>query len=485
MNRWRLLVAALWVCLLVAPAFAQPFRTEQIVAGSGYLFAGSAPGDDTRLFVMTQAGVVRIYSRATGQLLATPFLTVPVQAAGEAGLLGLAFHPDYAANGYFYVYHGNTTARNIVRYRVSADPNVADPASATLIWRVAPGGGGIHFGGWIGFGPDGLLHIAWGNGGTTANSSSLTSYYGKMLRIDINGPDLLPGTADDDGFPADADRNYRIPPTNPFAGVMGQEEIWAYGLRNPFRCSFDRETGDLWIGDVGDSREEIDLAPAGTGGGRNYGYPCMDGTICRTGTGCVCNSPLYTAPIHAYQRVSGAAAVIGGYVYRGCALPELRGRYIFGDYGQNRVWSFRAVDGAVTGFTDMSATPPLTGIRSFGEDNSGELYICAALGVYRLVPVTPDCNANGLVDGCEITAGAAPDVNHNFIIDSCEHPWPCNPDYNQDGDIGADSDIEDFFRCLAGNCCPACGNADFNGDGEIGTDLDIEAFFRVIAGSAC
>lgn len=473
---------------IASVAAAQPFRYQQVATGS-FLWASSPPVDTGRLFLMTQGGTIRVLNLATGQLLTTPFLTVPgITASGEAGLLGLAFHPQYAANGYFYVYYTTPTVRTIARYHVSTtDADVADAASARIILQVGTTSAGIHQGGWLAFGPDGLLYNAWGNNAVAANGQVITNnLLGKVLRIDINGPDGVPGTADDDGFPADDSKNYRIPPGNPFVGITGDDEIWAYGLRNPFRGSFDRETGDFWIGDVGDNREEIDFAAAGTGTGKNYGYPCVDGNICGTSTGgCVCTNPAFTAPIYPYQRAGGSTAVIGGYVYRGCSLPTLRGRYIFTDYAQNRVWSFRQVSGAVTDFQVMTPTPPLTFVRSMGEDASGELYFCASSAVYKLVPVTPDCNANGLIDGCEITAGTAPDVNHNGVIDPCEHPWPCHEDYNQDGDIGTDRDIEDFFACLSGRCCAVCGSADFNGDGDVGTDQDIEAFFRVLAGGNC
>jgi glucose/arabinose dehydrogenase len=466
--------------------------TRQFLADpspSGYsVFVTAPPGDTQRVFIVLLTGQVRVFNLATNQLLATPFVTVPTAVNGEQGLLGMAFHPQYQQNGFFYVYYTNAQglARVIARYRVSqSDPNVADPTSATTILSYNASGPGIHQGGWIGFGPDGYLYIAWGDNGSIGNSQVTTNnLLGKVLRLAMNGPDGIPGTPDDDGFPADPNRNYRIPPSNPFASGGGDPEIWAYGLRNPWRCSIDHDTGDLWIGDPGDStQEEVDRVPRNQGG-LNFGWPCMEGTWC-TGMGqCVCNSPGLTMPVYSYAHISSGAA-IGGYTYHGCAIPWLRGKYIFGDLS-SRVWALSWNGSAVTGVTNLSGQIA-TITRSFGEDAAGELYMCTTLGVYKIVPSAPyaDCNGNGIPDGCEILSGAAPDVNHNFIIDSCEHPWPCNPDYNQDGAAGTDQDIEDFFSCLAGHCCPACGSADFNGDGAVGTDEDIESFFRVLAGGPC
>jgi glucose/arabinose dehydrogenase len=355
----------------------------------------------------------------------------------------------------------------IARYRVSAsDPNVADPASATTIFFYPGGVSGIHFGGWTAFGPDGKLFVAWGEAGASANAPDITDNpLGKLLRFDVNGPDGAPGTSDDDAFPADANRNYCVPADNPFVGVEGDDEIWAYGLRNPWRNSFDRLTGDLYIADVGAATwEEVNFAPPPPAApGRNYGWPCMEGFFCAgtSSTNCACNNPSLTPPVYAYGRTLGGA-ISGGYVYRGCAMPWLSGLYVFGDYVSRRVWTARfngtALVDVVDRTADVWAGAAGSSIYSFGQDARGELYISSGSAIYKLVPV-------GAADQCN--CGSA--------------------DYNGDGDYGTDQDIEVFFRCLAGDCPLHCDIwcTDFNGDGDYGTDQDIEAFFRVLAGGYC
>lgn len=404
------------------------------------LFITHAPGDSTRLFVVQRTGQIRILkSNGPGTLptlLSTSFLDVSslVQTGWlEYGLLGLAFHPDYAHNGYFYVNYTPAGATNadthVVRYRVSSNPDVADPASASTVLRYTYTRR-EHRAGWMDFGPDGYLYILTGDGGesdpdnaaqTTAASSNL-ALRGKLLRLDVDGEDNIPGNADDDAFPSDPNKNYSIPPTNPFVIDPGNPprapEIYAYGLRNPWRASFDRLTGDLWIGDVGqNTREEVDRIPAGLTG-LNFGWRCTEGTFCVGLSGCTCNGPTLTPPIYEYPHSTGLC-VTGGYVYRGCAYPALRGTYIFADYQSNKAWSFRHVPGApnngVTAFTDRwsQIQPgggfPVSGISSMGEDNDGELYLCAysAGSIYKIVPpvgapgASRDDNANGIPDACE------------------------------------------------------------------------------------
>jgi len=240
------------------------------------VFVTAPTNDSQRLFVVEQhTGRIRVLDLTNLDIRSTPFLTVPDVSTGyEQGLLGLAFHPDYGSNGYLYVDYtdaGGTT--RVVRYQVSADPNVADPNTALPILAIDQPQSN-HNGGWIGFGPDGYLYIASGDGGAgndqgpghtepDGNGQDITdNWLGKLLRIDVDG----------DAFPGDPMRNYAIPPTNPFVGIDGDDEIWAYGLRNPWRCSFDRLTGDLYIGDVGqNAREEINVYPASEPGGANFG----------------------------------------------------------------------------------------------------------------------------------------------------------------------------------------------------------------------
>jgi glucose/arabinose dehydrogenase len=374
-------------------------------------FAASPPGDDQRLFVLEQhSGRIRIVRLADGSIDATDFLTIGGLATGtEQGLLGLAFHPAYASNGFFYV---NVTvasgATEIRRYHVSADPDVADPASATLVlgWAQPQAS---HNGGWLGFGPDGYLYVAVGDGGGandsdtghtdgTGNAQDVTdNLLGKLLRIDVDGDD----------FPADDTRNYAIPPSNPFVGMTGDDEIWSFGLRNPWRSSFDRATGDLYIADVGqDAREEIDVQPAGAGGGQNYGWRLREGTIA-TPTGGVggARPPGAIDPIYDYPHGTGAFqgdSVTGGYVYRG-PIAEIQGQYFFGDFVSERIWSLvwdgsdpTTFDGTnFTSLIDRTAelTPDVGAINqisSFAEDDAGNLYILDLGGeIFRITSAEP------------------------------------------------------------------------------------------------
>jgi len=390
---------------VVAPALGQALSATRVANGfTQPLAVTHAPGDAGRLFVVERTGRVRIINLANGTVNTTPFLNLSSLVTTswlEYGLLGIAFHPDYQHNGYFYVNYtpsGATAADTlVVRYRVSqSDPNVADPSTATPILRFGFGTRVQHRAGWMDFGPDGFLYISTGDGAENDPDNAaqnLTLLRGKILRLDVNGPDGIPGTADDDGFPADANKNYRIPPGNPFAGSpTNAQEIWAFGLRNPWRCSFDRQTGDLWIGDVGQAtREEVDIAPAGAAGGRNFGWRCTEGTSCTGLSGCTCNAVALTPPVYEYTHSVGLS-VTGGYVYRGCALPEIRGTYIFADYQNSKFFSFRYNGTTVTSFADR--TSEFSGLAqpsAFGEDAAGELYFCeySAGTVQKIVARTP------------------------------------------------------------------------------------------------
>src|SRR6266542_1933964 len=257
-----------------------PFPTIQlqpVVSGLTMPVTVTNAGDGSgRLFIVQQTGQIRIFTNGT--LLLAPFLDISdlVSCCGEQGLLGLAFHPDYATNGFFYVDYTDNAGNTVVaRYSVSEnDPNVADPDSAqTVLTQVQPFSN--HNGGQLAFGPDGSLYIAFGDGGSAGdpqeNGQNLETWLGKILRVDINGDD----------FPGDPDRNYAVPPDNPFVGVPGLDEIWAYGVRNPWRCTFDRVTGDFFIADVGQGNwEEIDFQPANSTGGENYGWDVLEGMHC-------------------------------------------------------------------------------------------------------------------------------------------------------------------------------------------------------------
>jgi glucose/arabinose dehydrogenase len=341
------------------------------------VFIGNAHDGSNRLFVVERPGVIRVVQN--GQLLPDPFLDITqlVESGGqEQGLLGLAFHPDFAHNGIFFVDYtakGDGEPDTVARYHVSADPNRADPASAvTLIAQ--PDIAANHNGGMLAFGPDGYLYIALGDGGVggSPNGQKLDTLFGKILRLDV-----------DHGDP------YAIPPTNPYVNdPNAKPETWAYGLRNPWRFSFDRATGDLWIGDVGETKyEEIDLQPAGDKGGENYGWATMEGLHCyQPSSGC--DQSGLTLPISEYTHDDGCA-VVGGYVYRGVADPSLTGVYFFGDDCSGNLWSLQR-DAQGTWQQHLELQTDLA-ISSFGEDEAGELYVTDLQGgaVYRLRAAQP------------------------------------------------------------------------------------------------
>ena len=297
--------------------------------------------DTQRLFVLEQHGRVKLI--VNGTLQATPFLNIDSLVPNQTynGLLGLCFDPDFENNGFFYVQHTLSGNRvSVARYSVSGNPDLADHGSRETILEFPFPGVGHHVGGWIGFGPDGYLYIPLGDGGTTGDSAggtrsqSLTSVWGKMLRVDVHGADA---------YPDDENRNFAIPPDNPFIG-SGLGEIYARGLRNPFRADFDDASGDMWIADVGlFVREEVDFIEAGSAGGQNFGWDCAEGTICSSNGNCSCNSML-TGPIHEYTHSLGCS-ISGGSVYNGCAVEGMLGRYFFGDWCTGRIWSCRQENG--------------------------------------------------------------------------------------------------------------------------------------------
>ncbi|HEU5322281.1 MAG TPA: PQQ-dependent sugar dehydrogenase, partial [Methylomirabilota bacterium] len=280
-------------------------------AFSGPLYVTAPPADTARLFVVEKTGAIRIVRRDT--LLARPFLdlTDSVSGGGEQGLLGLAFHPDYGVNRRFFVHYTDRAGdTRLVRYQVSSDPDSADYGSGVhLLFVDQPFAN--HNGGWIGFGPDGYLYMGLGDGGSggdpQGNGQNLGTLLGKILRLDVDG-----------GTP------YGIPPDNPFVDSAGARgEVWAYGLRNPWRASFDRLTGDLFIGDVGQGGwEEISVQPAASAGGENYGWNVMEGTHCYAAP--TCDATGLVAPVTEYATRDGCA-VTGGYVYRGTAVPAIAG----------------------------------------------------------------------------------------------------------------------------------------------------------------
>ena len=356
-----------------------PLRTVEVAGGLSFpVYVTHAPGDYARIFVLTKAG--RIYVVKAGQRLAEPFLDIDdlSSAINERGLLGMAFHPDYpAVNAFFINYTDNNGDTVIARYAVSQDPDIADPDGDAILMISQPAAN--HNGGWLEFGPDGYLYIALGDGGGQRDpngrgQNTVGELLGNILRIDV----------DSDAFPADPLRDYAIPPDNPFVGVDGEDEIWAYGLRNPWRCAFDSATGDLFIADVGESEhEEINFEPFGSPGGANYGWRCFEGTEC-TSFG-LCNCPAVDAvePIHVYSHDNGSCSISGGEVYRGCAIPDLAGAYFFGDFCTSQLWTLTFVDGQplIEGRTsELTPEGGISGVSSFGKDAAGEVYICDYVG---------------------------------------------------------------------------------------------------------
>ena len=334
------------------------------------------PGDTTRLFVVEKTGRVRILRG--GALLPRPFLDLSgrVSRGSEQGLLDLEFHPSYASNRRFFVHYTDVSGdTRVVELQASDDPDSAAAAERVILSVDQPYSN--HNGGELAFGPDGKLYIGLGDGGSggdpQGNGQNLGALLGKILRIDV-----------------DAGTPYGIPADNPFVSRAGARgEIWSYGLRNPWRFSFDAETGAMWIGDVGQNAwEEIDVEPAGQGG-RNYGWNRMEGSSCYP-PGSSCNQTGLSLPVAEYGHGDGCS-VTGGFVYRGPDLPELRGAYFYGDYCTGLVRSLRWVNGGATDPRDWTATlrtrggGPMAGLSSFGVDGRGELYLVLLTGeIYRL-----------------------------------------------------------------------------------------------------
>jgi len=329
-------------------------------------------GDD-RLFIVEQSGTIRIIN-GDNTVNSTPFISISVNDNGnEQGLLGLAFHPDYATNGFFYVHYTRSNgASRISRFGTTDDPDIADPNSEFEILEVDQPFGN-HNGGGLVFGDDGFLYIGLGDGGSGGDPGNRAQnpaiLLGKMLRIDVDNQD--------NGL------NYAIPDTNPFVdNTSFRGEIWDYGLRNPFRFSFDDETGAMWIGDVGQSAvEEIDR---GTGGGHNYGWRCYEGSSTFNTSGCPDPSEL-TFPVaeYAHDNSCGFFSVVGGYVYRGADFPTMQGLYFFSDTCADDI---RYVDATTPAAITFSESFNGNSFVTFGEDQNKELYISGLAGtVYRVV----------------------------------------------------------------------------------------------------
>jgi glucose/arabinose dehydrogenase len=409
-------IKGLGIALLATSATAAaPTLDLQLVANQltnvvAITHAGDGSG---RLFVVQQNGLIKIVNGTN--VLATPFLNISslLLNSGEQGLLGLAFDLGYSTNGNFFVYYTHTTGDSNIVARFTAIPpstNVVSAATRSEVISITHTNQANHNGGCIQFGPDGYLYIATGDGGAGCdtvgpnNAQNLNSLLGKLLRLDVN-----------------TNTTYRIPVTNPFVGFAGLDEIWAYGLRNPWRFSFDRLTGDLFIGDVGqDAREEVDFQIAGSAGGQNYGWNCMEGFLSNTCAGIVCATPAMIRPILDYDHSSSRIAIVGGYRYRGAAIPPLVGTYLYADekgsgplYGATQslagVWS-----------SILLTNTPFT-ITTFGEDERGELYLSryssgTAGAIYRIV--WKDTDADGLPDDWEQQFfGSTTGVSTNADVD--------------------------------------------------------------------
>jgi glucose/arabinose dehydrogenase len=335
------------------------------------------PLDDGRIFVVEQGGRIRV--ARNGALQTTPFLDISsrVLSGGERGLLSVAFHPLYATNHFFYVYYttsaGGALANGdivIERFTTTSNPEVADPATAKLIITTAHSLQSNHNGGLVAFGPDGMLYAGLGDGGgggdpyqTGQNQNALL---GSLLRLDIAGDP------------------YTIPPSNPFVGQAGKRgEIWAKGLRNPWRYAFDAPTGLLYIADVGQgAREEVNVVPA-TQAGVNYGWSIMEGAICYNAS--TCNQTGLTLPIIDYTHAAGCS-ITGGYVYRGSAIPGIRGHYLYSDYCTGFLRSFRYENGVAVDVKDWGLTMSL--VSSFGVDFGGELYVMSGNSILKVAQGT-------------------------------------------------------------------------------------------------
>ena len=387
-----LMLALVATLFFASPRPASAWGTTQIVTGlSQVVYAKGIeyPGVGTLTYVVQQNGIIRVL--VDGNLQATPFLNIDprVVSGGEQGLLCLALHPDFLNNGEFFVNYSSASesgATKVSRFTLlGGDPLIGDPDSEENLLTVAQPFTN-HNGGWIEFAPDSTFYIGMGDGGSGGDPGNRAQngnvLLGKILRLDV-----------DSGTP------YGIPADNPFVGGGDGflDEIWAYGVRNPWRNSFDRETDDLWIGDVGQNLwEEIDFEPANTGG-RNYGWRLMEGLACYNPPS-NCDDGSLTLPIHVYSHALGNS-VTGGYVFRDSAVPELNGLYIFADFGSGRIWSLEhdgnggnvVVTERTSEFSPSNEGFTINTVASFGEGPNGELYICDYGGqVYQVVPDPTD-----------------------------------------------------------------------------------------------
>jgi glucose/arabinose dehydrogenase len=380
-----LVAAAALVALTTSVAAAAPTSAKialQLRASglSEPVYVTSARDGTGRLFIVEQTGRIKILK--SGTVYTSPFLNIASQVSGaeEQGLLGLAFDPHFTSNRKLYIDFTDVNGNTVIRqYRTSStNPNLVATSSARTILKISQPYAN-HNGGMLAFGPDGYLYIGMGDGGSGGDpgnrAQSTGTLLGKILRINVNG--------------TTSTRNYLIPSSNPYVGRTGLDEIWQLGLRNPWRFSFDRSTGNLWIGDVGQSRwEEVDRAvrtSSGAGRGVNWGWHVLEGFACYSpSTGC--STAGKTMPVLAYDHSNGRCAVTGGYVSRGPAVPALNGGYVFADYCSGEIFVINSTAGSrptPVRLLDTSLT-----ISSFGEDSVGNLYLLDHGGgaLYAIVP---------------------------------------------------------------------------------------------------
>lgn len=361
-SKIYIFIAFIFSCIF---SFAQPkIKLDTFAIGYSAPIDIANDGFSSRVFIAQQNGIIWTVD-SNGTKLDT-FLDIrsKVQYSSEEGFLGLAFHPDFQHNGYFYTYYTkkNTTDNLVARYKVTANPNRATKDSELIVINFSHPGATNHNGGCIKFGKDGYLYIGLGDGGgggdPNGNGQNKNAILGKLLRLDVNR----------------FDTTYRIPPTNPFVGQANvKKEIWAYGLRNPWRYSFDRETGDIWLADVGqDAHEEVNFHSIDSSSGENYGWRCYEGVNTYNTSGC--NASNYKFPFFTYGHngTTGGFAVTGGFIYKGAKYADFRNYYIFADYVTGIFWLTKRTDNIFT--TAQQTAPKQTNISSFGEDIRGELY---------------------------------------------------------------------------------------------------------------